>query len=734
MGWFQELINARLVNDEELIKEAFVDLSSSIMGERASYAILESDKKLTRGAIGAILAYYKAPLTEPPGDVEKITAQLDYMLRPSGILKRTVHLTEGWYKDSIGPILADRGGKVVALIPRGFSGYAFTDPETGKTRKVNKKEAARFAIDAFCFYKPMPQRAIGVKDLAGYMMGSLSRADILYFCMALLAVTLLGFAEPVVNKIIFASVIPAQKLPLLFSAAGLLFGVVFATFLLTMCKNLLRSRISVKVKLSLEAAFMGRLLILPTTFFKKYSTGEIGERMHIIGQFCDLVTTAIFSVGLASVFSLLYIIQIFMYAKELTIPALAIILVTLLFSLLVINRQAKLTSVRLAKNAKTSGLIFELISGIQKIKLVGGENRAFAQWAKKYKDIAKLDFDPPFILKSSAAFTGLITILGTALVYWTAARTNIDPADFMAFNVAYGMMSASILALSGMTLQAAAIGPILNLISPLMQTAPEASEEKEILTHLSGAIELNNVSFRYNENMPLVIDNLSLKIRKGEYVAIVGKTGCGKSTLLRILLGFEKPQLGSVYYDSRDLEKLDAKSVRKNIGVVMQNGKLLQGSIFENIAVSAPSLTLDEAWEAAEMAGLAEDLREMPMKMFTIVGEGGGGFSGGQKQRLLIARAIAAKPRILFFDEATSALDNITQKHVSEALGRLKSTRLVVAHRLSTIRRCDRIIVMDKGHIAEEGPYEELIKRKGIFAELVARQRIDQEEEAEEEE
>jgi ABC-type bacteriocin/lantibiotic exporter with double-glycine peptidase domain len=236
---------------------------------------------------------------------------------------------------------------------------------------------------------------------------------------------------------------------------------------------------------------------------------------------------------------------------------------------------------------------------------------------------------------------------------------------------------------------------------------------------------MNHVFFRYNDKMPLVIDDLSLKIRAGQYIAIVGKTGCGKSTLIRLLLGFEKPQLGSIYYDSKDLEKLDLKSVRKLIGVVMQNGKLLQGSIYENIVIAAPHLTLDDAWAAAELAGLADDIRAMPMGMFTMVSEGGGGFSGGQKQRLMIARAVVSRPRILFLDEATSALDNITQKHVADALGKLNCTRLVIAHRLSTIRQCDRILVLEQGRVAEDGTYDELINQGGVFAELVARQRLD---------
>jgi ABC-type bacteriocin/lantibiotic exporter with double-glycine peptidase domain len=326
--------------------------------------------------------------------------------------------------------------------------------------------------------------------------------------------------------------------------------------------------------------------------------------------------------------------------------------------------------------------------------------------------------------RGSKAVTVLITLLGTALIYWRAGAAGVGTANFMAFNMAFGMISGAALAFSSQASSLAMIRPILNLIAPIMEAAPEVSADKQILSQLSGNIELNNVSFRYGEKTPMIIDNLSLKIRRGQYVAVVGKTGCGKSTLIRLLLGFEKPLLGSVYYDAKDLEKLDVKSVRRKIGVVMQNGKLLQGSIFENITISAPQLGLEEAWAAAELAGLAEDIRAMPMGMFTMVAEGGGGFSGGQKQRLMIARAVAAKPKVLFLDEATSALDNITQKNVAEALGKIKCTRLVIAHRLSTIRQCDRIIVLDKGRIVEDGTYQELLEKAGVFADLVARQRL----------
>jgi ABC-type bacteriocin/lantibiotic exporter with double-glycine peptidase domain len=311
------------------------------------------------------------------------------------------------------------------------------------------------------------------------------------------------------------------------------------------------------------------------------------------------------------------------------------------------------------------------------------------------------------------------------VLYFLAVETRVSPSEYIAFNAAYGAVTGAFAALTGVAMSVAQIKPILEMSEPILKTEPESTENRKMVTKLNGSIELSNVYFRYNENMPYVVNGMNLKIRAGEYIAIVGTTGCGKSTLMRLLLGFETPERGAIYYDGVDMSKLDLRSLRRRIGAVTQNGSLFQGDIFSNIVISAPHLTLDEAWEAAELAGIADDIRAMPMGMQTIISEGQGGISGGQKQRLMIARAVAPKPKILMFDEATSALDNKTQKQVSEALDRLKCTRIVIAHRLSTIKNCDRILVLDKGQILEDGTYDELIERNGFFAELVARQRLD---------
>ena len=470
---------------------------------------------------------------------------------------------------------------------------------------------------------------------------------------------------------------------------------------------------------------MMRVLSLPVDFFKRFSSGELANRIGYMNRLCSMIFDAVFSTGLTAVFSLVYIGQVLKFAPTLVVPSIVITLVTICFLLLTSVVQMRITERQMNEAGKESGMVYALINGVAKIKNAGAEKRAFAKWSRQYVNAAEYLYKPPMFLKLNGTIITAISLVGTIVIYYTAIHSGITMADYMAFNSAYGMVSGAFASLAGIVITVSRIQPILKMVTPILETEPEIDTKRQVVTRLRGSIELNNVSFRYQKTMPNVLDNLSLKIRPGQYVAIVGKTGCGKSTLIRILLGFEKPQKGAVYYDGKDINSMDVKSLRQKIGVVMQNGKLFQGDIYSNITISAPQLTLEQAWEAAEMAGMADDIRQMPMGMHTIISEGHGGISGGQRQRLLIARAIAPKPRILMFDEATSALDNITQKQVSESLERLKCTRIVIAHRLSTIRHCDRIVVLDQGKIVEDGTYEELLEKKGHFAELVERQQVD---------
>jgi ABC-type bacteriocin/lantibiotic exporter with double-glycine peptidase domain len=326
------------------------------------------------------------------------------------------------------------------------------------------------------------------------------------------------------------------------------------------------------------------------------------------------------------------------------------------------------------------------------------------------------------VLKNSGVISSVISGIGLAVVYFITIMSKTDVGEYMAYNTAYGMVSASILSLGTLTTFFSGLKPQLDIVEPIMKAVPEISENKTVVTSLSGGVEVQNLTFRYDGDGRNILEGVSMKIKPGQYAAIVGKTGCGKSTLVRLLLGFETPDRGAVYYDGSDISKLDLPSLRRKIGAVLQNGRLFTGDIFNNIVISSPGLTMDDAWEAARIAAIAEDIENMPMGMYTVITEGSGGVSGGQKQRLMIARAVAPKPKILIFGESTSALDNITQKHVADALSGLKCTRIVIAHRLSTIKDCDKIFVFDDGKITEEGTFDELYGQKGYFRELVSRQ------------
>jgi len=726
MSWFDEQIKTRMQNDQDNFENAFVQLSSVVMGQSVLAAAVKGERAKAKNAIEEILHFYHVKKTELPDSITELEDILEFLMRPSGIMRRNVELKERWYVDGIGPMLGYTvEGDVIALIPDGVSGYRFTDYESGKSVKVTEKNKDCIMSEAICFYKPLPLKSIGVKELLKYIAGTLSAGDFLMAAAAMLAVALLGMFMPEVNSIVFSQVIPSGNSALVLPMACMLIGVTISSALMNMIKTLLLSRITTKMSTAVSAAAMGRVLSLPTSFFKQFSAGELAQRTNNITQLCQMLVEAFLTTGLTSVFSLVYIGQIFSFAPALAVPAIAILAGSLAFSMLSVYAQLTQTRKAMNTNAKLSGLVFGLINGVQKIKLSGAERRAFAQWAKVYRDYAEVSYAPPMLVKLSGLIPSLITMAGTILFYSAAVSSGMSAADYMAFNTAYGMLSGAAGSLAGIAYTVAKIKPTLEMVEPILKTVPEASSGKRVVEKISGAIELNNVSFRYTPDTPVIIDNLSLKIRAGQYVAIVGKTGCGKSTLMRLMLGFETPQKGAIYYDGKPIDTLDLKSLRRKIGVVMQNGKLFQGDLYSNIAVSAPGLSIEDAMKAAEAAGMAEDIQAMPMGLHTIVSEGGGGISGGQRQRVMIARAIASKPRLLIFDEATSALDNLTQKKVSQSLDQLKCTRIVIAHRLSTIRQCDRIIVLDKGHIVEDGTYEQLIQQGGFFAELVERQRLD---------
>lgn len=708
--------------------EASVDrIARAVMGQQLVDALSRNDR--AKNAVEIILKYYRYTPRELSEKVSQgsLEEQLEYRLRPFGIMYRSVTLDSGWYRNASGPMIGTlrSDGNAVVLLPGKFSGYSFTDPETGKKITLNRKTEQLLNDEAICFYKPLPQRKLTVLDLLQFTREQLTIWDSIFYVGTLGLSSVLGLLPPMFTKWLFNDVLNSGSLQMLLALASFMICFSISRVSYSIFQTLVSSRIGTKQNIAVQAAVMNRILSLPVTFFRQYSSGELQRRATYVQSLCSILFSTFGSVGLPALFSLIYVGQIFHFAPMLVIPSLAITAATLAISLITTFAQLRISRMQMETSSKTSGLTHSLITGIQKIKLAGAEKRAFVRWGDQYAKEASLEYNPPTFLKLNSTISMTVSLVGAMVLYYFAVISNVSISDYNAFYASYGMVSGAFMSIAGIATTFANIRPTLEMAKPIMEAVPEAADDREIVTDIRGNIELNNVSFRYDEALPWVLEDLSLKVEAGEYLAIVGTTGCGKSTLLRILLGLETPQKGSVFYDRKDINRLDLKSLRRKIGVVMQDGKLFWGDIFSNISISAPSITMDDAWEAARIASVADDINAMPMGMHTIISEGQGGISGGQRQRLLIARAIAGKPKVLMFDEATSALDNVTQRHVSEAIDKLKCTRIVIAHRLSTIRHCDRIIVLDKGHIVESGTYDALIEKNGFFAQLVARQRLD---------
>jgi NHLM bacteriocin system ABC transporter ATP-binding protein len=575
---------------------------------------------------------------------------------------------------------------------------------------------------AIQFTKPLPLRALDIKDLINFIWDVVSGPNAVMLCLAALVVVLLGMFTPMANKLIFDTVIPTGDAADLLPITGLLIGATVGTLLLTLTRNLYIIRIQHIIELHVQNAVMARTFLLSPTFFSKHSSGELTAKLQNVSVLASLVNETIVGALLSGTLSIIYLVQVYYYGGSLLWPAIAILAAQAAVFALNYRMSVKMRHHYTERAAKLSGLEYNLFAGIQKLKLTGSENRAFARWLDRYGDAARFLYNPLFTYRLYPALTALLGLGGTMLIFWSTLKNGVSTSDYIAFNSAFGMITASLVQLNGVLPSISQIRPLLESVKPILEAVPEMEDKAPQVQRLSGKIEISGLSFRYSDDGPLILNDLSLTIKPGEYVGIVGKSGCGKSTLMRLMLGFEYPLSGGVYYDNYDLAKVDKASLRRRIGCCLQSGSLFTGDLFHNITITAPWATHDEAWEALRLACLEDDVRRMPMGLHTMVSEGGGGFSGGQKQRLLIARALISKPDIIFFDEATSALDNIAQKTVSDNLDALKCTRVVIAHRLSTIRHCDRIIVLDKGRIAEQGTFEELMANQGLFYEMAQRQ------------
>ncbi|MBQ5659155.1 MAG: NHLP bacteriocin export ABC transporter permease/ATPase subunit [Peptococcaceae bacterium] len=646
--------------------------------------------------------------------------------RVSGFICREVVLEETWYQLDAGPILAFRSddGQPVVCVPHKTGKYILWDPAADSYTPIDETVAAQLDPRATVFYRPFPYEKITVPKLLLFALRDVQWRDVAALLLFSILGTMVGLLTPFLNEKMYDLFIPLGDAAGLQGVCAVILACALGNITFSVVKNLANFRILSRMKHSVQAAVIDRLFNLPESFFRGYDSADLGQRAMGISNVFSQLSSAVVGAGITAILSVAYLWRMFTYSGSLSWMAVWMFLPVMALGLYLGRKELKAERELVASNSEATSMMFQFLQGISKLRIAGAENRALYQYLHRYTQSRKLAMQKETYTLYTNVLFGAVNTCFMILFYGMMVQQNIGMSvgAFMGYITAFSAFSAAMLNLVTTALQTISAIPAFERMKPILETLPEKQEEAAMPGDLTGEIEVSHVSFAYGEDAPLVLKDISFRIQPGEYIGIVGASGCGKSTLLKLLLGFEAPQAGRVYYDGRDIDSIDKRELRKRFGVVLQHGGLITGSIYDNITITTPSATLEQVEQAVRDAGLEKDIANMPMGLHTVLSEGDGSISGGQRQRILIARAIVGKPKILFFDEATSALDNATQAAVCESLEQLHVTRVAIAHRLSTIMHCDRILVMDAGEIVEEGNYEQLMAQKGLFYRLASRQ------------
>ncbi|MGV9279480.1 NHLP bacteriocin export ABC transporter permease/ATPase subunit [Streptomyces sp. NPDC003730] len=696
------------------------------IGKRSAQRTTAADADATYAACKLVARAAGIPLAEPAvGGAE--SERLDPVERialASRVRTRSVRLEDRWWRDDVGPLVGHRtlSGAPVALLWR-RGGYVAVHPATGRETPVEKANAGEFEPRAVMFYRPLPERRLGPLRLLRFCLTG-TRGDLTGLLLAGLVTVGLGALVPIATGKVLGEFVPKAQTGLIVQVclAVMLSSVVAAAFMLL--QNLTMLRLEGRIEATLQPAVWDRLLRLPTKFFTERSTGELASAAMGISAIRRLLAGVGPTVAQSVTVGAVNLVLLFWYSVPMALAAIGMLVVVAgvflglgLWQVRWQRRLVKLTN-------KLNNQAFQTLRGLPKLRVAAAENYAYAAWAERFAHSRELQQRAGRVKNLNAVLGAVYLPLCTLLMFMLLAgpaRGSMSAAEFLTFNASVTMLLTSVTQLTGAFVSAVAALPLFEEIRPVLDATPEVRTASTRPGPLSGAIEARRLSFRYTDDGPLVLDDVSFEVRPGEFVAVVGPSGCGKSTLLRLLIGFDRPLSGSVLYDGQDLAALDRSAVRRQCGVVLQHAQPFTGSILDVICGTEP-YTPEEAMAAAEMAGLAEDIKRMPMGLHTIV-SGSGAVSGGQRQRLMIAQALIRRPRVLFFDEATSALDNETQRTVIESTKALNASRVVIAHRLSTVLDADRVIVMEDGKVAQQGsPAELLADTGGRLHELVRRQ------------
>ncbi|WP_455358260.1 NHLP bacteriocin export ABC transporter permease/ATPase subunit [Streptomyces sp. SYSU K21746] len=663
-----------------------------------------------------------------PSEAGAASGRLDPVERvalASRIRTRVVKLDGRWWQEDSGPLVGRREDDAtpVALLWR-RGGYDAVDPAAGTRERVGKANEAAFEPRAVMLYRPLPDGPVGLPALLRFSVRG-TRTELRSIILGGLVAVGLGALVPIATGKVLGQYVPNAENSLIVQSALALIAtsVVAAAFMLL--QNISILRMEGRIEATLQPAVWDRLLRLPPKFFTGRSTGELASAAMSISSI-RRVLSGIGSVSVqASTVGAMNLVLLLVYSVPLAMAAVAMLLVIAGIFLGLGLWQLRYQRQLIELGNKLNNQAFQTLRGLPKLRVAAAESFAYAAWAREFARTRELQQRVGRIKNIITVLNAVYLPLCTLVMFMLLAgpaRGSLSASEFLTFSTAVTMMLSAVTQLTGALLSAAAVLPMFEQVKPVFQETPEVRGSSTQPGELTGAVEARQLSYRYTDDGPLVLDDVTFQVREGEFVAIVGASGCGKSTLLRLLIGFDRPASGSVLYDGQDLAALDQAAVRRQCGVVLQNAQPFTGSILDCIC-GAETFSLEEAWEAAAMAGLAEDIKAMPMGMHTMLSDGGGTVSGGQRQRLMIAQALIRKPRILFFDEATSALDNETQRVVIESTRALRATRVVIAHRLSTIMDADRVIAMADGRIVQQGPPAELLADTGgLFHDLVRRQ------------